>query len=132
MRRPAIVVNKRDHPRLLQLANGLVSRNPDLAEELLTELERARVLERGEALRETVQMGSSLEYRTEEGQTRRLTLVYPADADIAQGKISILTPVGTALLGLRAGQSMEWVANDGRPHRLTILSVEPGMVDAAQ
>lgn len=132
MRRPGIVVNKSDHARLLQLANGLLDRKPELAEELLTELERARVVERGETLQSTIQMGSTLEYRTEGGQTRRLTLVYPGDADIAQGKVSILTPVGTALLGLRAGQSMEWVANDGRSHKLTVLSVEPAKADAIQ
>lgn len=124
MRKPGIVVNKSDHARLVQLANGLLDRKPEMAEELLTELERARVVERGEMLQSTVQMGSTVEYQTQEGQPRNLTLVYPADADIAQGKVSILTPVGTALLGLRAGQTMEWVANDGRSHSLTVISVQ--------
>lgn len=124
MSKPSIVINKTDHVRLAQLANGLLERKPELVEELLTELDRARVVEAAETLRNTVQMGSSLEYRTEHGQSRHVTLVYPAEADIAQGKVSILTPIGTALLGLRAGQSIDFVANDGRAHKLTIVSVD--------
>ena len=58
--------------------------------------------------------------------------VYPADADISQGKVSILTPIGTALLGLKAGQSIDWVANDGRSHRLTIVSVTAPEASAEQ
>lgn len=132
MRKPGIVVNKSDHARLLQLANGLLDRKPDMAEELLSELERARVVERGEMLQTTVQMGSTIEYQNQDGQIRTLTLVYPADADIAQGKVSILTPVGTAVLGLRAGQTMEWVAADGRSSTLTVVSVQAPQADAVQ
>lgn len=131
MKKPSIAINKSDHARLSQLANGLLDRKPELAEELLTELERARVVERGETLQNSVQMGSTVEYSTDT-ETRRVTLVYPADADISQGKVSILTPIGTALLGLRADQSMQWVANDGRSHKLTILSVEPAETDASK
>jgi regulator of nucleoside diphosphate kinase len=132
MSKPGIVINKADHVRLVQLANGLLDRKPELAEELLTELERARVVERGQALQNTVQMGSSLEYRTEDGHSRRVTLVYPADADIAQGKVSILTPIGTALLGLRVGQSIDFVANDGRAHKLTVISVDAAEAEAVR
>ena len=132
MSKPAIVVNKTDHARLTQLANGLLDRKPEMAEELLMELERARVVEKGVTLQGTVQMGSTVEYGTNDGQARRVTLVYPAEADISQGKVSILTPIGTALLGLKAGQSIDWVANDGRSHRLTIVSVEAPEAEAAQ
>lgn len=132
MSKPSIVVNKTDHVRLVQLANGLLDRKPEMAEELLMELERARVVEKGAALQGTVQMGTTVEYTTDDGQTRRVTLVYPADADISQGKVSILTPIGTALLGLKAGQSIDWIANDGRSHRLTIVSVAMPEGEAGQ
>jgi regulator of nucleoside diphosphate kinase len=46
--------------------------------------------------------------------------------------VSILTPIGTALLGLKAGQSIHWVANDGRSHRLTIGSVAMPELEAGQ
>ncbi|GGE55737.1 nucleoside diphosphate kinase regulator [Agaricicola taiwanensis] len=125
MSKPSITISKTDHERLTTMANGLLDAKPELADVLLNELERARVIERGAALRDTAQMGSTVEYKTAEDAARRVTLVYPAEADIAEGKVSILTPIGTALLGLRAGQSIDWTANDGRKHRLTVLSVEP-------
>lgn len=131
MARPQIVISKEDHTRLMQLANGLLERKPELAEELLGELERARVAGNGAALAETVQMGSAVEYRTEDGRSRRVTLVYPAEADIAEGRISILTPIGTALLGLSSGQTISFVANDGREHLLTVVSVEAASGSAA-
>lgn len=121
---PKIVISKADHGRLIQLANGLLDRRPDLADVLLDELERARLVEAGSVPRNTVQMGSTVEFRSDDGQARRVTLVYPADADIAQGRISILTPIGTALLGLSVGQSIDFVANDGHRHRLSVIAVE--------
>ena len=131
MTKPHIVVSKPDHERLTQLANGLLDRKPELVDELLGELERARVVEAGSVPPNTVQMGSTLEYRSDDGSARRVTLVYPGDADIAQGKVSILTPIGTALLGLSVGQSIDFAANDGRIHRLTIVSVSPAQGPAA-
>ena len=50
--------------------------------------------------------------------------MFPGEADIADGKISILTPIGVALVGLASGQSMDWTGRDGRVHRLTVESVE--------
>ncbi|MNW16687.1 nucleoside diphosphate kinase regulator [compost metagenome] len=52
-----------------------------------------------------------------------MTLVFPKDADISEGRISVLTPIGTALLGLSAGQTMGWTARDDRRHTLTVLAV---------
>lgn len=122
MKKPNITIKQADHEKLLQLANGLVERLPELADELLSELERARVA--GSTPSNTVQMGATVEYGSDDGNQRRVTLVYPQDADIAQNKISILTPIGTALLGLGVGQSIEWTTNDGRNRTLTILAVD--------
>lgn len=129
--KPSIVIRKTDHDRLTQLANGLIERRPELAEELLNELERARVVGAQSVPVNTVQMGSTVEFSSDADQTRRVTLVYPAEADIAEGKVSILTPIGTALLGLSVGQAIDFLANDGRKHRLTVLSVEPAAPTAA-
>lgn len=68
-------------------------------------------------------MGSTVHYRTGGGETRVVTLVFPKLADIAAGKISILTPVGSALIGLRKGQSISYRARDGRPQSLTVVDV---------
>ena len=52
-----------------------------------------------------------------------MTLVYPEEADISKGKISVLTPIGTALIGLRAGHSITWETRTGDLKRLTALQV---------
>lgn len=113
--KPSIFVSKTDHGRLTLLANGLLDKKPELADELLSELERAQIVEAVAIPADTIQMGTTLEYEPDDGHKRQVTLVYPAEADIAEGKVSILTPIGTALLGLRPGQSIEWAANDQRP-----------------
>jgi regulator of nucleoside diphosphate kinase len=51
-------------------------------------------------------------------------VTYPSEADIAQNKVSIFTPIGTALIGLGVGESIEWTTNDGRTRALTILTVD--------
>jgi regulator of nucleoside diphosphate kinase len=56
---------------------------------------------------------------------RTVLLVYPADADIATARVSVLTPIGAALIGLRVGQSISFRTRDGRPQMLTVLRVLP-------
>ncbi|WP_246712689.1 MULTISPECIES: GreA/GreB family elongation factor [unclassified Rhizobium] len=50
--------------------------------------------------------------------------LFPGEANIAKGKVSILTPIGTALIGVSKGQSIDWLARDGQVHRLTVKAVE--------
>ena len=122
-RKPAIVVGKAEHERLTALAELAMASNPHVADALIGELERARIKADNRMDPHVVRMGSTVEYTTDSGETRKVTLVFPADADIAEGKVSILTPVGTALLGLSPGQSIDWRARDGKRHRLTIGQV---------
>ena len=68
-------------------------------------------------------MGSTLTFKPDTGEAKTVTLVFPGDADISEGKVSILTPVGTALIGLSAGQSIQWTARDGHRHELSVLAV---------
>jgi len=124
LRKPAITMTRTDHERLSRLAESYAARNPEMAEELLTELDRARVVADLRIPVDVVRMGSNVRFTSDLGEVRRVTLVFPGDADIAEGKVSILTPIGTALLGLSAGQSIDWTARDGRIHRLTVESVE--------
>ncbi|WP_343314290.1 nucleoside diphosphate kinase regulator [Brucella sp. BE17] len=122
-KKPNIVVSDIDHERLLGLADSVPEQLEEIADELMAELDRAKVVAVKKLPENVVRMGSVVEFRSNDGQERRVTLVYPGEADIAQGKISILTPIGTALIGLAPGQSMSWVARDGRPHELHVLSV---------
>jgi regulator of nucleoside diphosphate kinase len=125
---PKIILGAHDRARLTGLAMAALDRQPDTAEELLSEIERATIVEPDAVPPDVVRMGSVVEYRTDQGD-KRVTVVFPAEADIAAGKVSVLTPIGTALIGLSKGQSISWTARDGRSHRLTILSVEPPAED---
>jgi transcription elongation GreA/GreB family factor len=71
-----------------------------------------------------VRMQSHVRFRDEStGQVRDVQLVYPGEADPAHGRISILTPVGTALIGLTEGQSIRWKDRGGKNKCLTVLNV---------
>ena len=124
--RPEIVIRAADEDRLAELANGLFETLPGLGEKLLDELARGRLVSGDAVPADSVQMGSTLTYEVD-GVRRRVTLVYPAEADIDAGRVSVGTPIGTALLGLVEGQSIDWTARDGRRQRLTVVAVErPG------
>jgi len=123
--KPRVVVSRTDHERLTELAAGAEERFPAVAEELAAEMDRADVVADGAVPAEVVRMGSTVVYRSDAGQERRVTLVFPPQADITANRISILTPIGTALIGLAPGHSIRWRAPDGREHALTVVSVEP-------
>lgn len=122
---PAILVGADDQQRLTMLALDALQRVPDVATELLAEMERAEVVNAVPA--SVVQMGSRVTFVADDGRERSVVLVYPGQADIGMGRISILTPIGTALIGLSEGQSITWTTRDGRRRRLTVQRVEAGM-----
>jgi regulator of nucleoside diphosphate kinase len=71
-----------------------------------------------------VTIGSEVDFVDEaSSQLRTVELVLPAYANIARGRISILTPMGAALYGLTAGQSIDWPNLDGQERRIRILRV---------
>jgi regulator of nucleoside diphosphate kinase len=101
-----------------------MSNDPETAEMLAEELERARVIDHGQVPRNIVRMGSDVLFRDDTTrEIRSITLVFPGEADIAQNRVSVLTPIGAALIGLRAGQSITWRTRNGEPKRLTVLKV---------
>lgn len=128
-RKPDITISELDYDRLSDLAAAARARAPEVADELLTELDRASVVDAVPP--SVVQMGSTVEFQAGQGQRTRVTLVFPGEADVAEGRISIMTPIGAALIGLSAGQSITWTARDGRQHELTVLRVDnPGPAPA--
>lgn len=128
-RLPALVLNRADHERLTGLATAALDRIPDVAEELLSELDRARLVSPDRTPANSVQMGATVTYRSADS-TRTVRLVYPEEADIADGKVSVMTPIGAALIGLSENQSMSWTARDGRRHQLEIVAVVPAPAQA--
>lgn len=122
-RKPNIRISRSDHARLSAVASTVAARNPEASDELFAELERARIVADGWVSADIVRMGSTVTFKPDTGDAKTVTLVFPGDADISEGKVSILTPIGTALIGLSAGQSIMWTARDGRRHELSVLAV---------
>ncbi len=120
--KPEITLSTEDYVKLSALVRAVMNRMPDLADGLSEELERAQVVDNGRVPAQAVHMGCEVDFRDDTtGKSHSVTLVYPAQADIVQGKLSVLTPVGTALIGLRAGQSISWATRTGETRRLTVL-----------
>ena len=121
---PRITLSAEDFERLSALANAARTRMPNLVADLIEEIARADVLAKGRRPEHIVCMNSEVEFRDDTtGKIRRVKLVYPEAADISQQKISVLTPVGTALIGLRRGHSITWEAPSGELRQLTVLTV---------
>jgi regulator of nucleoside diphosphate kinase len=120
---PQIIVSTADHERLTDLATASLERLPDVANELLAEMDRARVVEEPAVPANVVRMGSTVTFNSDDGHTRTLKLVYPVDESLDEHRISVMTPVGAALIGLAEGQSISWTARDGKHHRLTVTKV---------
>jgi regulator of nucleoside diphosphate kinase len=90
------------------------------------ELGRAIVVPDERMPADIVRLYSRVTYLDEStGISRQIELVLPEEADVDAGRISVLTPVGSALLGLRRGQSIQWPFPSGFPRRLKVLAVVP-------
>lgn len=122
--KPPITVSNLERSKLIMIAELAMRTSPAVAEELLAEMERAEVIDDHIMPANVVRIGSTVEFRSDSAQNGRVTLVYPYDADIALNKVSVLTPIGAALIGLSIGHSINWRTPDGREHELTILNVE--------
>ncbi|MGQ3136758.1 nucleoside diphosphate kinase regulator [Phenylobacterium sp.] len=123
--RPNIILSETDADRITDLALGARQRSPEVSRLLLEEIERAEVRPDEDTPGDIVGMGARVEFVDQaHGEARAVTLVYPAEADIAAGRISILTPVGAGLLGLRPGQSIQWPDREGHERELRVVSVQ--------
>jgi regulator of nucleoside diphosphate kinase len=118
-----IIVSQADYERLTDLANASLHRLPEVAQELLAEMDRAKVVDAAALPDDVVRMGSTVTFKSDDGHTRTLKLVYPVEESLDQHRISVMTPVGAALIGLGIGQSISWTARDGKHHRLTVTKV---------
>ncbi|MFP7674501.1 nucleoside diphosphate kinase regulator [Marivita sp. S0852] len=124
-RRPRIVISAEDLAHIEGLADGALERNPTLADRLLDELGRARIVAADRIPETVVQIGSAVTYRDEAtGQERTVELVYPEDADIARQRVSVMTPIGVALIGLSEGAVFHWDTRGNQRRMLTVIKVE--------
>lgn len=123
-KRPPIKISEIDADSISALALSAEERLPQVAALLLAEIDRAKMLSPAAMPDNVVTMMSTVEFIDERnGQPRTVQLVYPQEADIAQNKISILTPIGAALIGLQEGQTIEWPDRGGATRNLRVINV---------
>lgn len=121
--KPDIVISAEDYRRLSNLLAVHRHRFAEVGFALQAELDRARIMPIVPP--HVVQMGSTVEFRSDVAPQKPVTLVFPQEADISAARISILTPIGAALIGLSPGQSIHWEARDGAVRELAVIRVEP-------
>ena len=127
--RPAIHVLAEESDLVAGLALTTEQRQPVVVAMLLEEIERAELHEPGTLPIDAVTLGSAISFVDERtGFERDVQLVLPAFANISENRISILTPIGAALYGLRAGDSINWPDIDGNERRISITKVEQPVI----
>ena len=122
---PPISLRMCDADRLRNIAEAASEKYPQTTDFLARESDRAEILPDTRLLPGLVTMDSDVTFRDDISmQEREVTLVYPESADVDAGKISILTPIGAALIGLSVGQTIEFQTPGGRWRSLTVLKVQ--------
>jgi regulator of nucleoside diphosphate kinase len=124
--RPPLVLSRLDVERIEALLEQTSSNSLNTSA-LQDELARAEILDPANMPANVITMNSTARVRLEDAvlgdHDHELTLVYPRDADGRTDKVSILAPVGSALLGLRVGDAIDWPMPGGRNARLHVLAI---------
>lgn len=116
-----LIMTQADFEMLSEIVNSTRSERTVLLEE---ELGRASIVSAHELPSDVVSMNSTLSFLDlDSGKESVMTLVYPNEANIEENKISILAPIGSALIGLRVGQIINWPVPSGKEKRIKVLSV---------
>lgn len=122
--RPEIVISTIDFERLERLLDSLPNNGFIGKVELEAELARAKIVEPKDVPSTVVTMNSTVRFKVESSSDEfELTLVYPKDSDLNGRTLSILAPVGSALLGLAQGDEIEWPKPGGGVMRVQIHEV---------
>ncbi len=130
MKKLPIIINAADHDELsciIAAAGKLSDRARAEVTALRSELEGAEIVAPDEVPPDVITMNSRMQLLDLDTNERmEFTLVFPAQADIEEGKISILAPLGTAMLGYRVGDEFEWAVPYGyRRLRVTRIEFQP-------
>ncbi len=125
MSRPAIIINELDAERLDRLLERPEFASLPVAEALNAELDRAETLAPQDIPADVVTMNSRVKFRyLSNGETWVRTLVYPATLTDSDTQLSVMAPVGAALLGLRVGSSISWTLPGGHETQLEVLEIQ--------
>ena len=123
--RPPIHLLATESDLIADLALSAEHRHPVVAAMLLEEIERAELHQHEDMPSGSIRLDSYVTFVDERSRkVRNVQLVLPIDANIAEGRISILTPIGAALYGLAEGDCISWPDLDGNERLIRIMSVE--------
>jgi regulator of nucleoside diphosphate kinase len=124
MHRPKLIVTHDDARRLNALLEGPATAASPIAPLLEEELTRAELVESDAIASNVVTMNSRVVCRDEQsGHEQEVELVYPHEADLHRARVSVLAPIGAALLGLSTGEAIDWPLPGGRMARVRVVSV---------
>ena len=122
--KPPIVISSLDMERIEALLERMPPVQAAQYEDLRGELDRADVVQPSDMPADVVTMNSVVTFKDDDSSDElTISLVYPSGAGVP-GTVSVLAPVGSALLGLRVGQHIEWPTPDGRRRHLRVLEIE--------
>jgi regulator of nucleoside diphosphate kinase len=120
--KPALIIDAGLYARLLALAEQARKEAPKLADQLRDELERADLRAPEAMPADVVTIGSQVTFHDGE-RTQTVQVAFPSDADVDRGRVSVVTPLGAALLGLCAGQRISWEMGYRRVKVIEVLDV---------
>lgn len=121
MNADVILITEKDFTRIKHI---LSYQNSDEFEDLDQELDRAKIITEDEAPSHLVTMNSLVRFlNLQDNKEMTVTLVYPSEANYSEGKVSVLASLGSALIGLRTGQEINWTFPDNKKRTLKILDV---------
>ena len=124
-KKPRVIISSLDTERLEQLIESLSNMSFPGKDNLEAELARAEIVEPEDIPATVVTMNSTVRFEVDSSHEEFcLTLVYPRNVDASGEKISILAPVGSALLGLRTGQRIDWQGPGDRKLRVRVVGVQ--------
>lgn len=116
-----IILGQDDFQNITSLIKNAL---PDIAEPLEAELDRATIVANEDIPSDAVSMNSKVVFKDlDTDKDATAILVYPQDVNINENKISILSPIGSALIGLRVGQLIQWPLPSGKHKRILVMSV---------
>lgn len=118
----SIMLTEKDYLRIKHLLS-FHDGNDDY-ENLEIELERATIVSDAEVPKTLVTMNSKIRFlNLQDNKEMTITIVYPSESNFSTGKISVLATLGSALIGLREGQEINWQFPDGKTKTLRILEI---------
>ncbi len=110
-----IYITETDKKKLYKLINDAIQdniKNEELMSDLITELDRADVVSKENLPHDIITMNSKVLLLLD-GAEEEISLVYPHESDVSENRISVLSPIGTAVLGYREGDTIEWKVPSG-------------------